>query len=232
SVPTSRPFKTASSTPAGRAVSERRAPEESRPACARGDFPLTASAQFVCTRSSGRIGWAILQVVGIDPVTGVGANPNETGSGLGRSVTVEVEPPKKSRGSRSPVVPQFGGELPPPGRGSRDQRIRFRSCLFPRQRFCFWATQPLRKRFTSNGTCLRHRWYTARPIFASRIDNATRLPRFFSCRCIHALTGRHERIIRHAASKNAHFRWALPIFLPPVPFFVPALSWAQRTRRE
>jgi hypothetical protein len=37
---------------------------------------LAASAQFVCTRSSGRIGWAIAPGVEIaNPVTGWGANP-------------------------------------------------------------------------------------------------------------------------------------------------------------
>ena len=35
---------------------------------------------------------------------------------------------------------------------------------------------------TSNGTCLRHRWYTVRPSFASSTARAFRLPRFLSCR--------------------------------------------------
>ena len=39
------------------------------------------------------------------------------------------------------------------------------------------------------------------------------------------------RSIRHAASEKAHFRWALPIFLPPEPFFLPADSCSQRTSR-
>src|SRR5262249_32277276 len=34
-----------------------------------------------------------------------------------------------------------------------------------------------------------------------------------------------------AASEQAHFRWALPILLPPVPCFLPAGSCVQRTSR-
>jgi hypothetical protein len=39
------------------------------------------------------------------------------------------------------------------------------------------------------------------------------------------------RTRRHVASEKAPFRGALPILLPPVPCFLPADSWAQRTGR-
>jgi hypothetical protein len=96
SVPTNRSSKTASSTPFGLTASGGNAPRESRPACGRGGLPPAASAQFVCTRSSGRIGRAILACLqGVDdPVTGPGANPIVVGSGVCRSATREVEPQK------------------------------------------------------------------------------------------------------------------------------------------
>src|SRR5882724_10857684 len=55
-----------------------------------------------------------------------------------------------------------------------------------------------KNRPASNGCCLRHIWYTARPIFASRIDSALRLPRFRSCRCTHSFAAGQARSIRHA----------------------------------
>ena len=39
------------------------------------------------------------------------------------------------------------------------------------------------------------------------------------------------RIIKAAASLKAHLRWALPIFRPPLPCFLPADSFAQDTSR-
>ena len=109
SVPTNRSSKTASSTPFGLTASGGDAPRESRPACGRGGLPPAASAQFVCTRSSGRIGRAMVGSGVDDPVTGPGANPKR--SGVGRV------PQRDERGrasevgrdrSRSPVLPQFG----------------------------------------------------------------------------------------------------------------------------
>ena len=41
------------------------------------------------------------------------------------------------------------------------------------------SRQPFRNRLASKATCFRHRWYTVRPIFASRIARALLLPRFF-----------------------------------------------------
>ena len=96
SVPTNRSSKTASSTPFGLTASGGDAPRESRHACGRGGLPRAASAQFVCTRSSGRIGRAMVgSLQGVDdPVTGPGANPIVVGSGVCRSATSEVEPQK------------------------------------------------------------------------------------------------------------------------------------------
>ena len=52
-----------------------------------------------------------------------------------------------------------------------------------------------------------------------------------SVRPTQALAAGRARSIRHAASLKAHFRWALPISLQPLPCFLPALSWSQRTSR-
>src|SRR4051812_34262027 len=57
------------------------------------------------------------------------------------------------------------------------------------------------------------------------------LPCFFSRRCCQALTVGQQRTSRHTASEKAHFRWALPIFLPPCPSVLPADLCTQRTRR-
>ncbi len=74
-----------------------------------------------------------------------------------------------------------------------------------------------RNRFGSNGVCFRHRAYTARPIFASRIAWARTFDRFLSCRCIHAFAAGKLRNISDATSPKAHFKWALPIFFPADP---------------
>ena len=111
SVPTNRSSKTASSTPFGLTASGGDAPRESRPACGRGGLPRAASAQFVCTRSSGRIGRAMIGYLqGVDgPVTGPGANPKPFGV---RRVPQRDEGGRASEvrrdRSRSPVLPQFG----------------------------------------------------------------------------------------------------------------------------
>src|SRR5262249_57487867 len=74
-------------------------------------------------------------------------------------------------------------------------------------------------------------WEPARPSRAASAPNARFLPCFFSRRVSHALAFGDARSSRHVASEKAHFRWALPIWFPPVPCFLPADSWAQRTRR-
>ena len=137
SVPTSRSIKTASSTPFGLTVSGGDAPRESRPACGRGGLPPAASAQFVCTRSSGRIGRAMVSRGVDDPVTGPGANPNEVGSGVCRSATSEVEPQKSvaiDRGRR--CCPSSACSSPDRAGVSR-VRIRRRSSLLLRSGFGF-----------------------------------------------------------------------------------------------
>jgi len=50
-------------------------------------------------------------------------------------------------------------------------------------------------------------------------------------RASQALPRSEWRTNKQAASPNAHLRWALPIFLPGEPFFLPADSWLPRTRR-
>src|SRR5687767_4987527 len=67
--------------------------------------------QFVAHSAVGphRVGDGSNQVACPTPVAGAAANPSKAGSGLGRSATREVKPHTKSRGSRSPVAPQFGG---------------------------------------------------------------------------------------------------------------------------
>jgi hypothetical protein len=59
SVPTKRLSKTASSTPHGMTESGRRIARGIETSVCSGRLPFTASAQLVCTRSSGRIGWAV-----------------------------------------------------------------------------------------------------------------------------------------------------------------------------
>ena len=145
SVPTNRSSKTVSSTPFGLTAFGKRSPEESRPACGRGGLPRAASAQFVCTRSSGRIGRAMvghLQAVD-DPVTGPGANPNEVGSGVCRNATSEVEPQKSvaiNRGRR--CCPSSACSSPVRAGVSR-VRIRRRSSLLLRSGFGFVRVTPL-----------------------------------------------------------------------------------------
>ena len=78
--------------------------------------------------------------------------------------------------------------------------------------------------FASKGRCFCHIEYTVRPIFASRIACARTFERFFSCRCIQLFAAGKLRNIRLAASPNAHFKCALPIFRPPTPLTFPALS--------
>src|SRR5262245_10478377 len=62
-------------------------------------------------------------------------------------------------------------------------------------------------------------------------QRALRLPFFRSCRCTHPFTAGTARILRHAASEHAHFRWALPIFRGPDPLTFPALVCSHRTSR-
>ena len=64
-----------------------------------------------------------------------------------------------------------------------------------------------------------------RPIFASSTDRAFFLPRLRSWRASHFFAS--GMALQHQASglvKSAHFRCALPIFLPPEIFFLPADS--------
>ena len=49
-----------------------------------------------------------------------------------------------------------------------------------RENVFFTLPHDRKNRLASNGCCFRHIWYTARPIFASRIASALRLPRFRS----------------------------------------------------
>jgi hypothetical protein len=91
------------------------------------------------------------------PVTGVRANPKPTGSGLCRSATGRIESHKYIAQVRSPLLPQFGVELPTPVR-SRPVNAASTVHMSPRQGFCYLAAHPFRKRFGSKGTCLRHKW--------------------------------------------------------------------------
>jgi hypothetical protein len=88
-----------------------------------GRLPFAASAQFVCTRSSGRIGWAMLQLVGIEPVTGQGANPNVMGSGVCRSETTRDRVPEERLIHRGRRVAPVRRAAPPAGRGGRCHEI-------------------------------------------------------------------------------------------------------------
>ena len=52
-------------------------------------------------------------------------------------------------------VPQFAVQLLAPGRWSRQVLVMI---LFLQGNLAAVAAQPFKKRFGSNGTCLRHRW--------------------------------------------------------------------------
>jgi hypothetical protein len=66
--------------------------------------------------------------------------------------------------------------------------------------------------------------YTARASLAARIESALPLPCFFlSCSCRLWARGLARRNVV-ASSPKAHFRWALPIFLPEWPWILPADS--------
>src|SRR5262249_50770148 len=97
----------------------------------------------------------------------------------------------------------------------------------------------LKKRAASNASFLRSMWWTAPPsrapeapsARAARAPGAGALPRSCPRRASLFLACSLPRRNRAVASEKAHLRWALPILPPPVPFFLPADSWAQRTSR-
>jgi hypothetical protein len=66
---------------------------------------------------------------------------------------------------------------------------------------------------------------------AASTDMALGLLCFLVLRSTKRLAASHSRISSVVASENAHFRWALPIFLWGEPFDLPADSWLPRTRR-
>src|SRR5262249_44837991 len=92
-------------------------------------------------------------------------------------------------------------------------------------------TPPFQKRSSSKASRLRSMWYTARPSRAAKVARALPSPRCAAHFGFHFLARSLERRNKHAASANAQRGSALPIFLPPVPSFLPADSWAQRTSR-
>jgi hypothetical protein len=132
--------------------------EESRPPSARGRLPSAASAPLVCTRSSGRIGerWSIKVDQG-NPGTGARANPKPHGVGRvpqrdGRWARC---PRRTFARSRSPGCPSSACSSWRRAGG----RVRSLSWFFfLRGNLAAVAAQPFKKRFGSNGTCLRHRW--------------------------------------------------------------------------
>src|SRR5262249_4431522 len=90
---------------------------------------------------------------------------------------------------------------------------------------------PFQKRSSSKASCLRSKSQTDRASRAARLPSTLAGPCFFSCFCFHGRARSLVRRNRQAASAKAQRRWALPIFLPPEPSFLPADSWSQRTSR-
>ena len=150
----------------------------------------TASSQLGAARRPGLLGTMVVfgRVVP-SPVTGGASHPNATGSGLRRMESSRVCQRRdwlsllRSPDWRSPLAPQLGCQLAPPGRVNSSR--------------------------TSSGqtaaVCARR--YTARAISAARMPNALALlPHFWVLRCSQRLAGSWQRSIRHAASPKAQRR--------------------------
>jgi hypothetical protein len=124
-----------------------------------GRLPLAASAQLVHTRWSDCIGWAMAHR-GRDGCSGhrrEGQSQSQRGRACAAARQAGSSPTSTSRKVQSPLLPQFGVELPTPGR-SRPVNASSSVHRSPRQGFCYPAPHPFRKRFGSKGTCLRHKW--------------------------------------------------------------------------
>jgi hypothetical protein len=138
----------------------------------RGDVSTAASSEL-CAGSPRGPPWDVAsKTVVIGPVTGGASHPKATGSGPRRM--------ERSRGcSRSDGL----SLLPSP---------HWRSPVHAPVRRSARPTGPgqlVKNFFGSNGSLLRHTWYTARAISAARMPNAFALPHFFSLRCIQHLAG-------------------------------------------
>jgi hypothetical protein len=138
-------------------ASGRRNREESRPPSVRGQLPSAASAQLVCTRSSGRIGGrGSIQVDRRNPGAGARANPTGRGRACAAARRAGLGVPQERRAVAVAPMPQLGVQLLAPGRSSRQGTVVMN--LFLRGKGWSSAAQPCRNRLGSNGTCLRHRW--------------------------------------------------------------------------
>jgi hypothetical protein len=130
--------------PQGEQCREGEAPEESRPPCVRGNFPLprrlSSSALGRRAASAGR--W--LQMVEIaNPVTGAGANPSEAGSGNSRRETIRDRVPQErliDRGRR--WCPSSAGSSPHRAGGHEVASRSVHLFLFARGLGFGWVTTP------------------------------------------------------------------------------------------
>jgi len=118
SVPTSRPSKTASSTPKGNGSRQANC-GGIETSVSRGRLPSAASAQFgrMLGRRAASVGREVSVVEPISPVAGATAIPVLQGSGACRSAThTGLVSHKHVAQARSPGVPQFGQQFLAPGR--------------------------------------------------------------------------------------------------------------------
>ncbi len=72
---------------------------------------------------------------------------------------------------------------------------------------------------------------TARPSLWARMDRAFPFPCFFVISARSCVPPGAWRKKRTAASEDAHFKWTLPIFAPPLPRVLPADVGAHFTSR-
>ena len=74
------------------------------------------------------------------------------------------------------------------------------------------------KNLAASKACSRRSmWYTARASLWAKIVSAFPLPCFCVSRATYRCATGFLRKHRTAASENAHFKWALPIFVPEYP---------------
>ena len=183
--------------------------------------PHRSPARLAALFSSGRSS--------IHPVTGPGANPSRRGRACAAARREGVEPQKNVASIAVAVVPQFGVQLPGPGRwfsvmavhpGRSSSRRHRPSLASAQRRFHLACPASLSRSGTASRRTAPACATGGTPSGRSSppgSPGALRLPRFFSCRCSHAFTAGNCRIIRHAASLKAHFRWRVADLLAARP---------------
>jgi hypothetical protein len=143
-------------------ASARQPPWESRPTRGRGDWRSPRRRQLGCTRPSGRIGWAMAQHRSHVNTGRRGGGQSRLGRGRAFAAARRVRgraPDDASAKRGRPWCPSSAYSSPPRagGRKINPSDPVHVSALFAgglgRR-----STHPFRNRFTSNGTCLRHRW--------------------------------------------------------------------------